>query len=88
MNSDEETPADLPVANPAHAPLVRVLSTHALVLESTARQLIAIREELRARVDIAPASQMAELGKVFRQEADSAHDLARAAERLALGGGR
>lgn len=85
--NDDVTPSELPVANPAHGPLVRVLSNHALVLERTARRLVAIREELRARVDIAPASQIAELGKVFRQEADSAHDLARAAERLAAGGG-
>jgi hypothetical protein len=88
LTDDDATPTDLPIANPAHGPLVRALFTHALVLENTARLLTAIREDLRARVDIAPASQMAELGKVFRDEADSALDLARAAERLALGGAR
>jgi hypothetical protein len=88
MNDDEQTPAELPVANPAHAPLVRALSNHALQLEHTRRQLESIGERIRTRADIMPATELAELGRVFRDEADSAHDLARAAENLAGRGAR
>jgi hypothetical protein len=87
VNGDsDDTPNVLPVANVAHAPLVRALHNHAILLGQTREQLRRIGDDIRSRVDIVPASQLAELGKVFRDEADSALDLARAAEKLAAAG--
>jgi hypothetical protein len=48
----------------------------------------AIEERICAQHEPVATADLVELGRAFRDEADSAHELARAAEKLAAGGSR
>ena len=90
---DDKTPVERAgrpaptAAHPANEGLVRALHNHVLVLEHTARRVTAIEERICSGRDPVAAAEHAALGRAFRQEADSAHELARAAEKLAAAGG-
>jgi hypothetical protein len=84
-NPEENTPDLLPVVNPELRPLVRALSNHAIVLESTKRQVRSLRDRIRVHVGKLPTAELAELGRVFRAESDSAVAIAQATEKLAAG---
>lgn len=86
MSSDEVTPlARPPVANPSNVALVTALWNHALVLEEVHRRVGELRDRIAGSTAPAGGAELVEIGRVFRREADSAVDVARAAERQTEG---
>jgi hypothetical protein len=86
LSDSDVTPRPTPiVANPLHRPLVLALGHHALVLEQTAIQVAAIKERIAVATDPIAVTELSELGRAFRREADSATDVAKAAEKAAAG---
>jgi hypothetical protein len=91
VSEDEHTPVDRPIrlpVNPEHGPLVRALHNHVAMLDQVTRRVTAIEERICAQHEPVATADLVELGRAFRDEADSAHELARAAEKLAAGGSR
>jgi hypothetical protein len=74
------------VSHEANRPLVLVLGHHALVLEETRARVTELRDRVAAANAPVAIGELAEIGRVFRREGDSAGDLARAAEKAAAGG--
>lgn len=81
FDPDEVTPVI--VRNPSNRRLVSALSNHALVLDSVRQGIEAIRDRVAAADSTPPRDELEALGREFRREADSAHDLAREVEALA-----
>lgn len=83
---DDVTPTARPrVANDANRGIVLALGHHALVLEQTCQRLAEIGARIASSVAPVSGGELVEIGRVFRAEADSAGDLARAAELAANG---
>jgi len=84
--TEDITPAVRPpINNPLNTTLVTVLWNHALVLEETRSRVDGLMQRIaESTASVAPA-ELAEIGRVFRREQDSAGDVARAAEKSASG---
>jgi len=77
--------ARLPIVHEANRPLALALGNHALVLEQVRVSVSDLAERVRIAESPIASGELAQIGRAFRQESDSASDLARAAE-LAAGG--